>query len=181
MDHSKQTRKPLIMLSLKDFFGHLLFWLGFHDLFGPLSWHSGKESACQCRETKDSGLIPESGRSPEEGNSNPLQYSCLGNPTDRGAWWAIVHGVSESDTTEHACILYTQAHVLFLGNFSVGTTASGLRNGSIVQQSLVFQKNTLATRPEPTHDPQLNQVSQPFQTQPLLKRLELSSCQQRIF
>ena len=79
-------------------------------------------------ETKDSGSIPESGRSPEEGNSNPLQYSCLGNPTDRGAWWAIVQGVSESDTTEHACILYTQAHVLFLGNFSVGTIASGLRN-----------------------------------------------------
>ena len=41
----------------------------------------------------DAGLIPWLGRSFEEGNGNPLQYSCLGNPTDRGAWWATVHGV----------------------------------------------------------------------------------------
>ena len=45
------------------------------------------------------GLTPRSGISPEEGNGNPLQYPCLGNPTDRGAWWAIVHGVAkELDT-----------------------------------------------------------------------------------
>ena len=121
-------------------------------------------------ETKDSGSIPESGRSPEEGTSNPLQYSCMGNPMDRGAWWATVHGVAESATAKYASILYTQAHVLFLGKVSVGSIASGLRNGSIVQQSLMFQKNMLATRPEPTCDPWLNRVSQPFQTQPSLKR-----------
>ena len=40
----------------------------------------------------DLGSIPESGRSPGEGNGNPLQYSCLGNPTDRGTWQAIVRG-----------------------------------------------------------------------------------------
>ena len=40
----------------------------------------------------DSGLIPESGRSPREGNGNPLQYSCLENPMDRRAWWTAVHG-----------------------------------------------------------------------------------------
>ena len=43
---------------------------------------------------------PGLGRSPGEGNGNPLQYSCLENPMDRGAWRAIVHGFTESDTTE---------------------------------------------------------------------------------
>ena len=46
----------------------------------------------------DMGLIPGSGGSPEEGNGNPLQYSCLENPMDRGSWWAIVHRVAESQT-----------------------------------------------------------------------------------
>ena len=42
--------------------------------------------------------IPESGRSPGEGNGTPLQYSCLENPMDGGAWWAAVHGVANSQT-----------------------------------------------------------------------------------
>ena len=46
----------------------------------------------------DSGLIPGSGRSPGEGNGNPLQYSCLENPMEGGAWWATVHGVAKSQT-----------------------------------------------------------------------------------
>ena len=49
----------------------------------------------------NAGLIPESERSPGEGNGSPVQYSCLGNPWDRGAWQAPVHGVAkELDTTE---------------------------------------------------------------------------------
>ena len=44
----------------------------------------------------DLGSIPGSGRSPGEGNGNPLQYSCLENPMDQGAWWATVHGVAKS-------------------------------------------------------------------------------------
>ena len=55
----------------------------------------GKESAYNAG---DLGLILGSGRSPGEGNGNPLQYCCLGNPMDRGAWWAPVHGVAESPT-----------------------------------------------------------------------------------
>ena len=46
------------------------------------------------------GSISGLGRSPGEGNGNPLQYSCLENPMDRGAWWAMVHGIAKSQTTE---------------------------------------------------------------------------------
>ena len=52
-------------------------------------------SACNAG---DPGSIPGLGRSPGEGNGNPLQYSCLENPMDRGAWWATVHGVAKSRT-----------------------------------------------------------------------------------
>ena len=54
-----------------------------------------KVSACN---VGDLGSIPGLGRSPGEGNGNPLQYSCLENPMDRGAWWATVHGVAKSRT-----------------------------------------------------------------------------------
>ena len=55
----------------------------------------GRASVCNAG---DPGLIPASGRSPGEGNGNPLQYSCLENSMDGGAWWATVHGVPESHT-----------------------------------------------------------------------------------
>ena len=58
-------------------------------------WFSGKEPACQCRRH---GWNPASGRSPGEGNGNPLQYSCPENPMDRGAWWAL-WGHKELDRT----------------------------------------------------------------------------------
>ena len=57
---------------------------------------SGKESACQCRRCKDTGLIPGSGRSPGKGSGYPLQYSCLENSMYIGAWHATVHGTAES-------------------------------------------------------------------------------------
>ena len=47
------------------------------------------------RDIRDAGLIPGSGRSPGGGNGNPFQRSYLGNPTDRGDWWAMVHGVAK--------------------------------------------------------------------------------------
>jgi len=49
---------------------------------------------------RDVGLIPELGKSPAGGHGNPLQYSYLENPIDRGVWWATVHRVAESDMTE---------------------------------------------------------------------------------
>ena len=45
---------------------------------------------------RDMGLIPGSGRTPAGGHGNPLQYSCLENPMDRGAWWAMIHRVTKS-------------------------------------------------------------------------------------
>ena len=68
----------------------------------------GKESACQCGRP---GFDPEAGKSPGGGNGDPLQYSCLGNPMDRGALQATVHRVAESDTTER---LSKHAHQLAL-------------------------------------------------------------------
>ena len=53
----------------------------------------------------DLDLTPGSGRSPGGGNGNPLQYSCLGNPMDRGAWQATVHGVAGLDRTEQLTIV----------------------------------------------------------------------------
>jgi len=56
---------------------------------------NGKESTCN---VGDLGSIPGSGRSLREGNGNPLQYSCLRNPMDRGAWQTTVHGVAKGQT-----------------------------------------------------------------------------------
>ena len=67
----------------------------------------GKDSACN---SGDPVSIPGSGRSPGEGNGNPLQYSCLENSMDRGAWWATVHGVTESDMTNTHTHTHTHTH-----------------------------------------------------------------------
>ena len=59
-----------------------------------------KNPTANAEDIRDGGLTLGLGRSPGGGHGNPLQYSCLGKPMDRGAWWAIVHGVSEeSDIT----------------------------------------------------------------------------------
>ena len=55
-----------------------------------------KKLLASAGDIRDVGSIPGLGRSPGEGNGKPLQYSCLENPMDRGAWWAIVHGVAKS-------------------------------------------------------------------------------------
>ena len=67
-----------------------------------------KNSPVSAGDMRDTGSIPESGRSPVAGHGNPLQYSCLENPMDRGAWGATVHGVTESRTrlkqlSKHTC------------------------------------------------------------------------------
>ena len=70
-------------------------------LLFPLGFPGGSEVKASACNAGDLGLIPGLGRSPGEGNGDPLQCSCLENPMDGGAWWATVHGVTkESDTTE---------------------------------------------------------------------------------
>ena len=93
-----------------------------------MDFHSGSEvknRPARAGDAGDEGSIPESGRSPGEGNGSPFQYSCLENPMDRGAQQAIVHGVTESQTqlSTHAqrdeidgnC-LFTEKTGLFEGN-----------------------------------------------------------------
>ena len=73
----------------------------FRVVFKQLGFSDGsasKESACNVGDTRDTDLIPGSGISPGEGNCNPLQYSCLENTMDRGAWQVILHNVAESQT-----------------------------------------------------------------------------------
>ena len=67
---------------------------------GFLASSDGKESSCNVGDVRDLDSIPGSGGSSGEGNGHPFQYSCLEDPVNRGAWWATVHGVAESDTTE---------------------------------------------------------------------------------
>ena len=81
---------PRPMHTLQKALFHYSLWLNNIPL--P-SGSNGKISTCN---TGDRGLIPESGRSPGEGNGNPLQYSCLENSMNRGTWWATVHGVTKS-------------------------------------------------------------------------------------
>ena len=73
------------------------FWESLNISLSFPGGSDGKASACN---TGDPGSIPGLGRSPGEGNGNPLQYSCLENPRDGRAWQATVHGVAKSDTTE---------------------------------------------------------------------------------
>ena len=72
-------------------------WMDLEIIMGVPSDSAGKESACN---VGDLCSIPRLGKSPREGNGNPLLYSCLENSMDRGAGQAAVHGIAKSDTTE---------------------------------------------------------------------------------
>ena len=85
-------------LNIWKFTVHVLLKPGlgnFEHYFGLPGGSDGKVSA---RNAGDPGSIPRLGRSPEEGNGNPLQYSCLENSMDGGPWWATAHGIAKSRT-----------------------------------------------------------------------------------
>ena len=80
----------------------------FANFLGLLLWLSGKEFAYNGGDTGDLGSIPGSGRSPGGGHGNPLQYSCLENPTGREAWWATAHRATKNWT----CLKQLSTHTL---------------------------------------------------------------------
>ena len=87
------------------------FCIGYSQFGGFPGSSDGKASDYNAG---DLGLIPGSGRSPGEGNGNPLQYSCLENLMDQGAWWATVHGVAKSRTRlSHFTSLHSQFTTLW--------------------------------------------------------------------
>ena len=99
---------------------------------------SGKESACQCRRC---GSIPGLGRSPGGGNGNPLQYSCLENPTDRGACRATVHRIEKSWTWLKwlLSLSYTHTHTnIFNWFYFFGEPWGGVRNLHFDQQVIIW-------------------------------------------
>ena len=85
-------------LKSQGYFGQYLCLVSFNSFAGLPWWLSGKESACIAGAVGDAGLIPGLGRSPGGERGNPLQYSCMENHMDRGAWRATVHAVTESWT-----------------------------------------------------------------------------------
>ena len=101
--HVEMTRVDLVS---KLFWYNLACWSRINFVLLWVCWDTGKEFACSAG---DLSLIPGLGRSPGGGHGNPLQYSCLENPMDRGAWQATVYGVAKSWTrlkrlNMHACL-----------------------------------------------------------------------------
>ena len=95
------------------------------DFWGFPGSSDGKVSACNAG---DLGSIPGLGRSPGEGHGNPLQYSCLENPMDRGAWWATVHRVAKSQTrlsTER--LTHINTHCFISWRFIKGSSSTCVR------------------------------------------------------
>ena len=88
--YPEEETGPLLLTNTSR---HCSFWYIPVICWDFSSGTDSKESACNA---EDPGSIPGLGRSPGEGNSNPLQYSCLENPMDRGAWQAIVLGIAKS-------------------------------------------------------------------------------------
>ena len=94
----------MILIILINYRALLCSWIRVYQLSNRLyssretSRTGGKTPACQCKRHRDAGSTPGSGRSPAVGNGNLIQYSCLENSVDRGAWWATGHGAAKNGT-----------------------------------------------------------------------------------
>ena len=133
---------PRLLLDPRCYIPSLLHFLlhSTYHLLGFPGALDGKESACNAG---DPGSIPGLGRSPGERNSNPLQYSCLGNPMNRGAWQATVHGATKNQTwLRDWAHTHTHTHTQCSERFKiahvhmVNTSKSGLEPLTIVPKSL---------------------------------------------
>ena len=103
----KQPKHPLTDEWIKK----VHIYTHIHTHIGLPTGASGKEPVCQCRRHKRHGFDPWVREIPGGGNGNPLQYSCLENPMDRGVWWAIVHGVSKNHAHMRTCVrTHTHTH-----------------------------------------------------------------------
>ena len=87
-----------------------------NNKMGLPKWCSGKEPTCSAGDSGVVGSVPGSGRSPEEGSGNPLQYTCLENSMDRGAWQATVHEVTELETTVWLSTHMNATNLPYLGS-----------------------------------------------------------------
>ena len=93
----------------------------------PMNSPCGSDGKASAYNAGDPGSIPGSGRSSGEGNGNPLQYSCLENPMDGGAWWARIHGVAKSQTRLRDFSLKGK-----LGRLTFNTSTHGRKKGDIL-------------------------------------------------
>ena len=102
-----------------------------------------KNLSANAGDVRDVGFIPTLGRSPEEGRGNPLQYSCLENPMDRGAWWATIHGVSKSQI-RLKCL--STSHIQSSFNLEVKISLDQLSIQRSFYRELSYGHNTQSNR-----------------------------------
>ena len=105
------VEEPALHLPLYTFFSTRPLEISRHLVLSPRTSQvalvvKNLPADARAGDIRDAGSVPAWGRPPGEGSGNPLRYSCLGNPMDRGAWWATVHGVAQSHSLlkrQHAC------------------------------------------------------------------------------